>query len=73
MVIDLIGKCIIQTGVVGGGWEGARAKPRARDFREDEFISRISRDAAEACNFVKAGFEFVCNTPDDLMRFRKRN
>jgi len=40
-------------------------------FRNDEYISKIARDAEEACKLVESGFEFVCNTPEDLMVFRK--
>ena len=42
------------------------------NFRADEFISKVARDADEACMLIESGFEFVCNTPDDLMVFRKR-
>jgi hypothetical protein len=42
------------------------------DFRDDEWVSKIARNADDACKLVENGFEFVCNTPDDLMVFRKR-
>lgn len=42
------------------------------DFGEDEWISKVARNADEACELVEAGFEFVCSTPDDFIVFRKR-
>jgi len=42
------------------------------DFREDERVSKVARNADEACELVEAGFDFVCSTPDNLMVFRKR-
>jgi integrase len=42
------------------------------DFGEDEWISKVARNAEEVCEIVEAGFEFVCSTPDDFMVFRKR-
>jgi hypothetical protein len=42
------------------------------NFREDEYVSKVAKNADEACMFIESGFEFVCNTPDDLMVFRKR-
>ena len=37
------------------------------DFREDERVSKVARNADEACELVEAGFDFVCSTPDNLM------
>ena len=42
------------------------------NFREEEFISKVAKNADEACVLVESGFEFVCNTPDAIMVFRKR-
>lgn len=42
------------------------------NFGSDEFVSKVARNAEEACKLVEAGFEFVCNTPDSLMVFRMR-
>ena len=42
------------------------------NFKDDEFISKIARNAEEACKLVEAGFEYVCTTPENLMIFRKR-
>jgi len=42
------------------------------DFKEEEYVSKIAKDAEEACNLVESGFEFVCSTPDEFMIFRKR-
>jgi len=42
------------------------------DFGSEEYISKVARNADEACNLVEAGFEFVCNTPDNLIVFKKR-
>jgi len=42
------------------------------DFRNEEFVSKVAKNAEEACKFVEDGFEFICNTLDELMVFRKR-
>lgn len=42
------------------------------EFRGDEYISKVARNAEEACAFIEAGFEYVCTTPDNIMIFRKR-
>jgi len=42
------------------------------DFGEDEWISKVARNAEEVCELVEASFEFVCSTPEDFMVFRKR-
>lgn len=42
------------------------------DFREGEWIFKVARNADEDCEFIEAGFEFVCSTSDDFMIFRKR-
>jgi len=35
-------------------------------------VSKVAKNAEEACELVEAGFEYVCSTPDDLMVFRIR-
>jgi len=42
------------------------------EFKNDEYISKIARNAKEVCELVEAGFEYVCTTPENLMVFRKR-
>jgi len=42
------------------------------DLKTDEYISKVARNAGEACSLIEAGFEYVCTTPDSLMIFRKR-
>jgi integrase len=42
------------------------------DFREDEFVSRIAKNAEEACQLIESGFEFVCQSPEGFTIFRKR-
>ena len=42
------------------------------DFKTDEFISKVAKNAEEACRLVEAGFEYVCTTPETLMVFWKR-
>jgi len=42
------------------------------EFRSDEYISKVARDAEEARQLVEAAFEYVCTTPENLMLFRKR-
>jgi integrase len=42
------------------------------NFKNDEYISKVAKNAEEACQLVEAGFEYVCTTPDDLLIFRKR-
>jgi len=42
------------------------------DFKSDDYVSKVARNAEEACQLVEAGFEYVCTTPENLMIFRKR-
>ena len=42
------------------------------DFGNDEYVSKVAKNATEACQLVEAGFDFVCSTPDGLIVFRKR-
>jgi len=42
------------------------------DFKDDEYVSQVAKNAEEACTLVESGFEFVCSTPDDYLVFRKR-
>jgi hypothetical protein len=41
------------------------------NFREEEYISKVAKDAMESCKLVESGFEFVCNTPDEMIVFKK--
>ena len=42
------------------------------DFEGAEYTSKATKDAEEAKQLIEAGFEYVCNTPDEIMLFRKR-
>ncbi|MEM2321513.1 MAG: hypothetical protein QXS79_06525 [Candidatus Bathyarchaeia archaeon] len=42
------------------------------EFKTDEYISKVARNAKEACELVEAGSDYVCTTPDGFMIFRKR-
>jgi hypothetical protein len=42
------------------------------DFGNDEYVSKVAKNADEACQLVEAGYDFVCNTSDGLSIFRKR-
>ena len=42
------------------------------NFESDEYITKIAKNANEACTLIEAGFDYVCSTPDELMVFRKR-
>jgi hypothetical protein len=42
------------------------------DSKTDEYISKVARNAGEACSLIEAGFEYVCTTPENLMIFRRR-
>jgi integrase len=42
------------------------------DFCNDEYVSKVAKNAAEACQLVELGYDFVCNTSDGLSIFRKR-
>lgn len=41
-------------------------------FENDEYVSKVARNAEEACEFIEAGLEYVCTTPEKLMIFKKR-
>ncbi|UCE96817.1 MAG: site-specific integrase [Candidatus Bathyarchaeota archaeon] len=41
------------------------------DLRDDEFVSKVAKTVAEACELVEAGFEYVTDI-DGLKIFRKR-
>jgi len=41
------------------------------DFKDDEWVSKVARNADEACGLVEAGFEFVCEVNGSHI-FRKR-
>ena len=36
-----------------------------------EYVSKVAKNAKDACTLVEAGFEFVCEV-DDAKIFRKR-
>jgi len=42
------------------------------DFKNDEYASKVAKNAEEACDLIEAGFEYVCTTPENLTIFRKR-
>jgi integrase len=42
------------------------------NFKADEYISKIAKNAEEASGLIEAGFDYVCTTPDELMVFKKR-
>ena len=42
------------------------------DFKAEEYITKIAKDAEEACNLLESGFEYILTTPDELMVFKKR-
>jgi integrase len=42
------------------------------DFGNDEYVSKVAKNASEACQLVELGYDFVCNTSDGLSIFRKR-
>ena len=37
-----------------------------------EYITKVAKEAEEACQLLEAGFEYVLTAPDRLMIFRKR-
>jgi hypothetical protein len=41
------------------------------DFQDDEFVARVAHSEKEVCQFVKAGFEYVCDHNGSQI-FRKR-
>ena len=41
------------------------------DFKNDEYVSKVAKNAKEACELIEAGFEYVCTTPENIMIFRK--
>lgn len=42
------------------------------DFKNDGYVSKVAKNAEEACELIEAGFEYVCTTPENLMIFRRR-
>jgi len=42
------------------------------NFNDNDYVSKVAKNAQEACKLVEAGFEYVCTTPEDVMIFRKR-
>ncbi len=42
------------------------------EFKDDEYVSKVARNAEEACQLVEAGFEYVCEM-DDVKIFRNVN
>ena len=36
------------------------------DFSNNEYVSKVAKNAAEACQLVELGYDFVCNTPYDF-------
>jgi len=42
------------------------------NFESDDFISKVAKNAEDACKLAEAGFEYVCTTPESLLVFRKR-
>jgi len=42
------------------------------DHVDEEFVTKVAKDAEEACTLIESGFEYVMTTPDDHMIFRKR-
>ena len=39
---------------------------------DDEYVSKVARNAEEAGKLIEVGYEYVCTTPDELLLFRKR-
>jgi len=42
------------------------------NFESEDFISKVGKNAEDACKLVEAGFEYVCTTPESLLVFKKR-
>ena len=42
------------------------------DFGNEEYSSKVAKNAEEACQLVEARYDFVCNTSDGFSIFRKR-
>jgi len=42
------------------------------NFESDDFISKVAKNAEDACKLAEAGFEYVCTTPESLLVFKKR-
>lgn len=42
------------------------------NFESDDFISKVGKNAEDACKLVEAGFDYVCTTPENLLVFKKR-
>jgi len=41
------------------------------NFKDEEFTARVAHSEKEACQFIEAGFEFVCEFNKNKL-FRKR-
>ena len=39
------------------------------DFKEDDYVSKATKNAQEVQHLVEAGFEYVCITPEEVMIF----
>jgi len=42
------------------------------DISDDDFISKVAKNAEDACKLAEAGFDYVCTTPESLLVFKKR-
>jgi len=42
------------------------------NFESDEFISKVAKNAEDACKLAEAGFNYVCTTPKPPLVFKKR-
>lgn len=42
------------------------------EYQDDEYISKVAKNAEEAKQLVEGGFEYVFTTPENLMLFKKR-
>ena len=41
------------------------------DFKDDEYVSQVTKTAKEAQKYIEAGFDYVLTIPDDLILFRR--
>jgi hypothetical protein len=42
------------------------------DFADDEFVSKIAKNADECKALADSGFDYLCATPEGYVLFRKR-
>jgi hypothetical protein len=42
------------------------------DFGEEEYVTKVAKNADEACQLIESGFKYVVTTPEELMIFKKR-